>query len=76
MFQPQKSWACFSRCVIGSIVKGDARGISSMAAALKISHELYAATLRFFRPAAFTAETSCHTLIRPAMAHDPAIRKG
>ena len=72
-FNRKKTWEWFSRCVIGSIVRGDVRGISSMAAALKIKPELYTAMLRFFRSAAFTVETLYHTLIRLVMAHVPVM---
>jgi hypothetical protein len=72
-FNRKKTWEWFSRCVIGCIVRRDLRGISSMAAALKIKPELYTAMLRFFRSAAFTVEALYHRLIHLVMAHAPVM---
>jgi hypothetical protein len=47
----------------------DARGISSIVAALKMKPALYTTMLRFFRSAAFTVEALYHKLIRLVMVH-------
>jgi hypothetical protein len=68
-FNRQKTWEWFSRCIIGCIVRGDFRGVTSMASALKIKPELYTTMLRFFRSAAFTVEALYGKLIRLILVH-------
>jgi hypothetical protein len=68
-FNRHKSWEWFSRCVIGSIVRGDLRGVTSMVAALKMKPDLYTTMLRFFRLAAFSVSALYNILIRLVMTH-------
>jgi hypothetical protein len=61
---------------MGCIVRGDLRGVSSMAAALKMKPELYTTMLRFFRSAAFTVETLYHKLIHLVMKEVSVLETG
>jgi hypothetical protein len=68
-FKRHKTWEWFSRRLIGFLIRPDLRGITSIAAALKMKPEQYTTMPRFFRSAAFTVEALYHKLIQLVMSH-------